>query len=157
MARSRLLARKWQSWQRLDSDEQRWFIVAWIMFSPIALSLKLGNLRLTQKVLAQFTPSQQRSHDKDLAQKVARSVQLAVDRSLIVPNCLQRSLVLWFLLRRQNLDPELRIGVRNQQGEFQAHAWIEYRGQVLNDVAEVRSRYTTFKRPINAHEVKKAN
>lgn len=48
--------------------------------------------------------------------------------------CLEQSLVLYYLLRRQG------IAIRHCQGvkpfPFQAHAWIEYRGEPINDVPE---------------------
>jgi hypothetical protein len=39
--------------------------------------------------------------------------------------CLPQSLVAWALLRRQGLDPKLRIGARKRAGVLEAHAWIE--------------------------------
>lgn len=48
--------------------------------------------------------------------------------------CLEQSLTLYYVLRRQG------VSVRHCQGvqfhPFQAHAWIEYGGEVINDVAE---------------------
>jgi hypothetical protein len=46
------------------------------------------------------------------------------------------SLVLWWLLRRQGFDGDLRIGVRKHAGQLQAHAWVEHRGQALNDAGD---------------------
>jgi hypothetical protein len=53
--------------------------------------------------------------------------------------CLERSLALYYLLRRQG------VGVRYCQGvhpyPFQAHAWIEYQGEVINDIPEHIQKY----------------
>jgi hypothetical protein len=48
--------------------------------------------------------------------------------------CLEQSLVLYYLLRRQGVLVEYCQGVISRP--FQAHAWIEYRGEVINDIAE---------------------
>jgi hypothetical protein len=48
--------------------------------------------------------------------------------------CLEQSLVLYCLLRRQRVPIEFRLGVQPQP--FLAHAWIEYQGEPINDVAE---------------------
>jgi hypothetical protein len=48
--------------------------------------------------------------------------------------CLEQSLVLYYLLRRQGVPVKYRQGV--QPYPFQAHAWIEYLGEVINDVPE---------------------
>ena len=45
--------------------------------------------------------------------------------------CLRKSLALWFLLRRQRITTELQIGTRFYEGEFQAHAWVEYQEYVV--------------------------
>jgi transglutaminase superfamily protein len=54
--------------------------------------------------------------------------------------CLEQSLTLYFLLRGQG------VGVRYCQGvkphPFQAHAWIEYHGEVVNDIAEHTRLFT---------------
>jgi hypothetical protein len=56
--------------------------------------------------------------------------------------CLEQSLTLYLLARRQ------QIAVRYCQGmqlyPFEAHAWIEYRGEVINDVAEHVKHFTKF-------------
>ena len=38
------------------------------------------------------------------------------------------------------------IGVRRQDGEFLAHAWVEREGAVLNDRSDVRLHYAAFDR-----------
>ena len=36
---------------------------------------------------------------------------------------------------------ELRLGFRNPEGRFEAHAWVEWNGVPLNDAPDVRSHY----------------
>lgn len=56
-------------------------------------------------------------------------------------NCLSQSLTLWWMLRRQGFNPDLRLGVSLDGGTFGAHAWVELNGRVLNDAATVGERY----------------
>ena len=56
--------------------------------------------------------------------------------------CLEQSLVLYYLLRRQGVDVKYQQGV--QPHPFQAHAWVEYQGEPLNDVEEHAQRFTRF-------------
>jgi hypothetical protein len=52
------------------------------------------------------------------------------------------------LLRRRGIATDVRIGARsNSRGEFQAHAWLEWNGEVLNDAGDVGSQYVPFNRP----------
>jgi hypothetical protein len=48
--------------------------------------------------------------------------------------CLEQSLTLYYLLRRQGIGVKYCQGV--QPHPFEAHAWVEYRGEVINDFSE---------------------
>ena len=77
---------------------------------------------------------------------MARSVSRAARFGAVRGSCLAQSLVVWWLLRRCGLDAEVCIGVRRPTDTFQAHAWVEHRGTVLNDTADVRERFAAFER-----------
>jgi hypothetical protein len=47
--------------------------------------------------------------------------------------CLQRSLVLLWLLRRRGVSSKLRIGVKKSPEALLAHAWVEVAGQPIGD------------------------
>jgi hypothetical protein len=67
---------------------------------------------------------------------------------LFHPTCLHRSLTLWWLLRRQGVASELRIGVRKEQGRFEAHAWVERAGVALNDRADIGQDFHRLRRRV---------
>lgn len=48
--------------------------------------------------------------------------------------CLEQSLTLYYLLRQQGIGVKYCQGV--QPHPFEAHAWIEYQGEVINDFKE---------------------
>jgi transglutaminase superfamily protein/coenzyme PQQ synthesis protein D (PqqD) len=56
--------------------------------------------------------------------------------------CLEQSLALYLLARRQGVRVRYCQGM--QLYPFEAHAWITYRGQVINDVPEHIKHFTTF-------------
>jgi hypothetical protein len=69
-----------------------------------------------------------------IAQRMERAVATA---GALYPGrglCLEQSLVLYYILRRRGLAAKYCQGV--QSYPFTAHAWVEYRGAPLNDVAE---------------------
>jgi hypothetical protein len=46
--------------------------------------------------------------------------------------CLARALTTKTLMKQHGYTAELRIGVmRSQAGQLEAHAWIEYQGEVI--------------------------
>lgn len=58
--------------------------------------------------------------------------------------CLQRSVTLVILLRRNSYPAELVIGA--QTLPFRSHAWVELHGQVMNDRAYVGDLYHELER-----------
>jgi len=87
-------------------------------------------------------------------------VRKAANASIIKGKCLSQSLVLWHLLRIQNIDSELRLGFRKGENElpisidnFNAHAWVEFQGAVLNDTPDVYERFVVFKESLLQSDV----
>jgi hypothetical protein len=62
-------------------------------------------------------------------------------------DCLPRSLMLCWLLRRRGIDSQLHIGVRKGNGKMEAHAWVERNGVILNDQPDVNERFAAV-RPV---------
>lgn len=58
--------------------------------------------------------------------------------------CLQRSAATTCLLRRQGVAAAMVIGA--QQIPFQAHAWVEVDGRVVNDKSYMREIYSVLDR-----------
>ncbi len=56
--------------------------------------------------------------------------------------CLEQSLTLWLLLRRRGIDADLRLGV--QPYPFGAHAWVEHRGEPINESPEFVRTFTAL-------------
>jgi hypothetical protein len=116
----------------------------------IALVLRVTGLRRCQRALSQFVPRRSvlKTWQSEAALADARRISwlvgAATRRGVYPATCLTRSLVLWFLLRCEGIEGELRLGARKEAGRFEAHAWIELAGAVLNDSEDVRLMYATF-------------
>ena len=74
----------------------------------------------------------------------ARMVNAADRHGLVHPSCLVKSLTLWWLLGRQGIASELRVGVRKEAGNFEAHAWVEREGTAVNEPEERHHHYAAF-------------
>ena len=59
-------------------------------------------------------------------------------------SCLDKSVFLWFLMRLNRLDPQLRIGVASGTDGIDGHAWVEMWGVVVNDEPDVATHYAVF-------------
>jgi hypothetical protein len=58
--------------------------------------------------------------------------------------CLQRSIVVTWLLRRRGVSAQMVIGIRHTP--FYAHAWVEVDGVVVNDRPSVKQSYPELER-----------
>jgi hypothetical protein len=78
------------------------------------------------------------------ARMIARLVGSASRHLFFTPNCLVQSLALLEMLRRRGIAGELRVGARHESGAFEAHAWVEFAGIVLNDFVGEHRHFTPF-------------
>lgn len=80
----------------------------------------------------------------DAAHRVARLVSIAARHGPYRATCLRRTLALWWLLRRRGVSTDLRIGVKKDAGDLQAHAWVEHQGEILDDHPRFATGYVAF-------------
>lgn len=84
------------------------------------------------------------------AESIADVVGLAARHTVGSPNCLQRSLVTWWLLGRRGISTDLRIGVRRVPGKAvpDFHAWVEQDDRVIGDREDIRELFVAFDSPV---------
>ncbi len=68
----------------------------------------------------------------DAAGQLAQLAAMAGGRGPINTTCLRQSLLVYWLLRRQGLAPEHKVGVRKQDAILDAHAWVDLNGRSLD-------------------------
>jgi hypothetical protein len=122
---------------------------AWVLLPPIALALRVFGLRglwaaLDGGARGMAGSGGEGAQDLGRARSTARLVQHAARFSPFRATCLTRSLVLWWLLGRQGIASDLRIGVAKEAARFQAHAWVEHLGVVLNEDDDVVQRFAAL-------------
>ena len=155
---SESVSNKWRQFQQLCWRERFVLAQALVLLPLNSLALRLVGFRRLQSALARLTPLAgspvEESAERQIAQAriVARMVRAAAWYSPFRASCLLQSLTLWWLLRRQELASELRIGVRTEADRLEAHAWVEYRGVILNDRDDVHQRFTAFEGAIVPRE-----
>lgn len=129
----------------LGRGEKLLFLRAFVLLRFLSLSLRLGGFRRTREFLSRRLPrAAGRPAPPDTWAIVARMVRAAAHNGPGTPTCLAESLALWWLLGREGCFAELRIGIRKPAGRFEAHAWVECNGRVLNDADETHRHYARF-------------
>jgi hypothetical protein len=76
----------------------------------------------------------------------ARLVGIAAERGLYRAKCLERSLVLRWILSREGVDARIVLGARKENDEMQAHAWVEVDGVSLDDVTDTHRPFSPFEK-----------
>jgi hypothetical protein len=149
----------WERLQRfksLDPATRRLFLHAWILLRLISISLAIRGFRGTQSALQRFLPALNKAHriaagpKSSEVHRTVRMVRVAARYGIGSPTCLEKSLALWWLLARQGISAALRIGTRMNNGVFEAHAWVERGGAIVDDQQEPHFQYAAFEGSFSA-------
>ena len=124
--------------RELSPERRRAFMRAGLLIAAIRTGLAVlpfrQMLQAVRRAARPRTGSRPRSgqpsqFDKDLA---VWAVETAGRRLLTRNPCLPQALAVLILFRRAGEDAELHMGVtRDEDGPFEAHAWIESDGKVV--------------------------
>jgi len=132
----------------LERTAQALFLRAVLMLPLIGLSLKLRGFDATRttlrKTLSQETPQTDADSLKKQIALTAHMVNAADRHGMVHPSCLVKSLTLWWLLGRQEISSQLRVGIRKEGEKLEAHAWVEREGMALNEPEEQHHHYAAF-------------
>lgn len=132
----------------LERPAQGLFLRAAAMLPVVAVSLRLRGFAATRTTLEKRLERSNSQIDRECRGKqtalTARMVNAADRHGLVHPSCLAKSLTLWWLLGRQGISSHLRIGIRKENGKFEAHAWVEHEGIPLNEAEEHHHHYAAF-------------
>ncbi len=141
------MRRKLQSLLRLSRHEKWILAQAWILLLTIDLGLRLLPFSMIQQRTARHRESQHRpsaEEDTAIIHQVQRLVDIAARHHLYPMSCLRRALALQWLLGRQGIVTELRIGVRKEDDTLLAHAWVEYAGQPVGEPDSAISNFASL-------------
>jgi hypothetical protein len=150
------LSEKWRRFRNRPPEDRRLILRAALILPLTEIGLRLFGFRQCKKLIEKFSlPSRppqslQENVQIEAAQRAVRAVRSVELHGPTTPNCLERSMTLWWMLRRDGVDGELHIGARKEGEQLKAHAWVELGGQVLNDGPEVHQHYARFDAPIAA-------
>jgi hypothetical protein len=139
----------------LSNADRRLFARAYVSLAEVHVALVRGGFQRVMEQAPVATRCGAEAWTRDdlkRARWYAGWLETASRYHVVRARCLHRSLALHRWLRQEGLPCELRIGVRKDGEELQAHAWIELGGHVVNDKPH---QVATFA-PLLAHDGKPA-
>lgn len=132
----------------LERPQQALFLRALALLPLVSLSLRVRGFHSTRRTLERYLADARPSRDPGSAERqaalTADLIRAADRHGLVHPSCLAKSLTLWWLLGRQGISSTLRIGIRKENGKFEAHAWVEREGRALHEPEEPHRHYAAF-------------
>ena len=132
----------------LSFSAQDWILLvqAWSLLLAFDIALRVLPFLKVQGWIK--SPNQKKISTVKAERIIQRSsnfVDLAARHHLYPMTCLRRSLALQWLLSKSGLDASLQFGVRRENGTLQAHAWLEYQGQVIDKTPIPTEQYASLK------------
>ena len=139
----------------LTGAERRLLLVCLVATPVVAAGLALFGFRRVHTVMARRSrPRSARFPTAQAAEARARSaanvVAIAAGRGPVRATCLRRSLLLWWLLKRDGIETVVRVGVNRDAGTLNAHAWVEHLGRPVNDADDIALRFPAFDQDFGA-------
>ena len=144
-----LIRERLRRFRALSRQERGIFLRAAALLPVVSASLRFVGFGRTQRALQRFLKPNGRpilapGDSSAQIEATYRMVQAAARCRAGKTTCLEESLVLWWFLGRQGTTAQVRIGARKAGEKFEAHAWVECRGGVLNDAGELHGHYSAF-------------
>lgn len=134
----------WRRWRALAPEDRRKLLQATALLVYARLRLPFIGFRPDPDAAQRADSTELPAATLQRAQVVSRLVGIAAGHGPVRVSCLHRSLVLWWLLRREGIPCELRLGARASSGEFEAHAWVQCGGVALDQQPADLARYRPF-------------
>jgi hypothetical protein len=106
---------------------------AWWLLPIIAAGVRGRRFPRTRAWAAQVRAVEPPKRPAERASQVGALVKVAAQRHIGRFACLPRSLTLLRLLGREGIQAELKLGVRQENGKVEGHAWVEHEGVAINE------------------------
>lgn len=119
------------SFLKLNNSEKIILFKALFLLWIVRIMLWIFPFPIIQKIINKFTliPEENKLH-KIYMEKLIWTIEVM---SIYTPNatCLTRALAANILLARYNYPSNIKIGVSKNEGEFEAHAWLEADDRII--------------------------
>jgi hypothetical protein len=135
--------------RQMPPAERRVSLEAAVLSPVIHLGVRVVGLARVMRWTARGNAADETA-SLDAVIALTRTVVRAATHSVGGTTCLTSSLALQCMLRRRGIATQLRVGVRLTNRRLEAHAWLEYRGERINDQLGAMEGFFAFDEPVRA-------
>lgn len=136
--------RRLQSFLRLPARERFLYLRTWLLLFRIRLMLWVLPYRRWRQIAAHMIRVEnERQLERPQVNQITRAVRVM---SKYVPqaSCLTQALAAQTLLANEGQRSQLRVGVTQNDGKLEAHAWVQIDGRVVIGGRESVVRFSAF-------------
>jgi transglutaminase superfamily protein len=150
----------WRRFWRLSGPERLAVLEAAAGLAITRMGLRLAGFRRWKTVVEMFARASaavsgaKGDANAEAGREVARMMAAAARYVPLRTNCLEQSLVLWWLLERRGIPAVLKIGARKEASRFEAHAWVEFEGGVPGGPGEEHLHFVPFEGLVTSMETR---
>ena len=131
------MMQRFRRFRRLSGFERAVVLEAVITLPVVWLAVRLLGFRIRRAAFEEPARAARNSRfletdTLNIAKRIARLEAVTAANLFFRTSCLEQSLVLCRLLRRRGVNATLRIGARKEADRFEAHAWVEMAGNVVD-------------------------
>jgi hypothetical protein len=143
----------WNRFRRLSGSERRIVVEAIAAIAATRVGLRIAGFQRWRSLLDRFSRIDRAGSGEfscgifsssGFSSEISRLTFSTANSLFFHSSCLERSLALWWMLRRRGVDARLQLGARKDGPQFEAHAWVEVAGAVLGDSSGERERFVRF-------------
>jgi hypothetical protein len=144
----------WQRFRRLSGFERGIVLEAAAGLLISWLAVRLLGFRFCRSVFEKPIAARNSTNSKSsksdeadvlgMARRIAHLEAVTAANLFFRTSCLELSLVLCRMLRQRGMNADLRIGARKEANRFEAHAWVELDGTVIDGGAAEHLHFVPF-------------
>lgn len=142
------MRRRLRHFLSLPGHDRLLLLQAWLLLLAADLALRLRPGPLLRQGTGGANAAPALLTAAAAADHLRRLVDMAAAVHPLRPTCLRRALTLQWLLRRQGIAADLRIGARLGADGLAAHAWLELDGRPVGEPEDVARTYTPLQRQV---------
>ena len=132
---------QWHKFLSLTNQERLFLVNTFLLLGGVRLGLWLLSYQKLLHLLDKLSTVNSGYREIEL-NDIVRAVNISTHYMPGGAKCLARALTTQVLMKRQGYSPQLYIGVaKGEQGQLEAHAWIEYDQKIVIGELLNLSRY----------------